>query len=86
MSQDTFMMLPSITLVGSSAASTIHVGDTIVSTWISTGDLKQAWLAGWEAAQTVNEEAKAASKDTIEKDWFDWKFINKPLNIRTLPR
>ena len=86
MNQDTFMMLPSITLVGSRAASTIRVGDTIVSTWISTGDLKKAWLAGWETAQTVNKEAKADSKDTIKKDWGDWSLINKPLNIRTLSR
>lgn len=62
------------------------MGDTIVSTWTSTGDLKKAWLAGWETAQTVNKEAKAARKHTIDKDWADWNFINKPLNIRTLSR
>ena len=79
-------MLPSITLVGSQPPQTVHVGDTIVSTWVSTGDLKKAWLAGWETSQTVNREAKAARKHTIDKDRADWNFINKPLNIRTLRR
>lgn len=79
-------MLPSITVASSQAKSTLHVGDTITSTWVSTGDLKRAWLAGWEVAQTVNEEAKAVKGDANDKDWADWKLINKPLNIRTLPR
>ena len=86
MKQDTSPGLPSITLVGSQAPATLRVGDAIVSTWTSTGDLKKAWLAGWETAQAVNEEAKAAGENTIDKDYADWKVSKKPLNIRTLGR
>lgn len=84
--EDTFPMLPMITLVGSQASAALRVADTITSTWTSTGDLKKSWLAGWGTAQTVNGEGKAARGKKNDKAKAKWIVSKKPLKIRTLRR
>lgn len=66
--RDTDPSLPSIDLVEAQAPSALRVIDAINSTWISSGDLKKSWLAGWETAQNVNEEANAAKENAIDVD------------------
>lgn len=63
--RDTDPKLPSIDLVEARESSAVLIIDAINSTWISSGDLKKSWLAGWETAQTVNEGANAAKEKRL---------------------